>query len=71
VTDATADGEFPGDDNIVSRLLLTGEVRGYVHDPYYYFASPADSLINMLDLVMMTHGWRRIKWDALVRGQVP
>jgi hypothetical protein len=25
----------------------------------------------MLDLVMMTHGWRRIKWDALVRGQLP
>jgi hypothetical protein len=71
VTDATADGEFPDDDNIVSRLLLTGEVRGYVHDPYYYFASSSDSLINMLDLVMMTHGWRRIKWDALVRGQVP
>src|SRR5882757_1509417 len=33
VTDATADGEFPGDDNIVSRLLLTGELRGYIHNP--------------------------------------
>ena len=28
VTDVTADGEFPDDDNIVSRLLLTGEIRG-------------------------------------------
>jgi hypothetical protein len=71
VTDATVDGEFPNDDNIVSRLLLTGEVRGYVHNPYFYFAKQADSLTNLLDLVMMTHGWRRIKWDALSRGQLP
>jgi len=71
ITDATADGEFPDEDNIVSRLLLTGEVRGYVHDPYYYFAHTADSLTRELDLVMMTHGWRRFKWEALAREQVP
>lgn len=71
VTDATADGEFPDDDNIISHLLLTGEIRGHVHDPYFYFAGNADSLVNMLDLVMMTHGWRRIKWEALAKGQLP
>jgi hypothetical protein len=71
VTDATADGEFPGDDNIVSRLLLTGELRGYIHHPAYYFSGTADSLTSHLDLVMMTHGWRRFKWDALARGVVP
>ncbi|HEV9037550.1 MAG TPA: hypothetical protein VGQ51_13040, partial [Puia sp.] len=71
VTDATADGEFPDDDNIVSRLLLTGEVKGYVHDPYYYFSGTSDSIAGQLDLVMLTHGWRRIKWESLVRGQLP
>jgi hypothetical protein len=71
VTDATADGEFPGDDNIVSRLLLTGDLRGYIHNPAYYFSGTADSLATHLDLVMLTHGWRRLKWDALARGQVP
>jgi hypothetical protein len=71
VTDVTADGEFPNDDNIISRLLLTGEIRGHVHDPYFYFSGTADSLVNMLDLVMMTHGWRRIKWEALAKGQLP
>lgn len=71
ITDATADGEFPDQDNIISHLLLTGEIRGYVHDPYYYFAHTADSLTNQLDLVMLTHGWRRFKWEALARGQVP
>jgi hypothetical protein len=71
VTDVTADGEFPNDDNIISRLLLTGEIRGQVHDPYFYFSGAADSLATMLDLVMMTHGWRRIKWEALAKGQLP
>jgi hypothetical protein len=71
VTDATADGEFPNDDNIISRLLLTGEIRGHVHNPYFYFANSADSLVNMLDLVMLTHGWRRINWGALARGRLP
>jgi len=71
VTDATADGMFPSEDNIVSRLLLTGELKGKVHNPYYYFSSTGDSLVSQLDLVMLTHGWRRFKWESLVRGQVP
>jgi hypothetical protein len=71
VTDAEADGEMPWDDNIVSRLLLTGDVKGYVHNPYYYFSNQSDSLANQLDLVMLTHGWRRFKWDQLARGKLP
>jgi hypothetical protein len=71
VTDAEADGALPGDDNIISRLLLTGDIKGYVHDPYYYFSNPSDSLRAQLDLVMMTHGWRRFKWDQLALGKVP
>jgi len=71
VTDATADGDFPNDDNIISHILLTGDIKGYVHNPYYYFSGTADSLTNQLDLVMMTHGWRRFKWDQVVRGKVP
>ena len=71
VTDATADGEFPYDDNIVSRLLLTGEIKGTVNNPYYYFSNASDTLATQLDLVMMTHGWRRFKWDQLAKGQVP
>jgi len=71
VTDATADGDFPSDDNIISHLLLLGDIRGYVHNPYYYFSGTADSLTNQLDLVMMTHGWRRFKWDQVAKGKLP
>ncbi|MBN9385179.1 MAG: hypothetical protein J0H74_30765 [Chitinophagaceae bacterium] len=71
VTDATADGDFPDDDNIISHLLLLGDIKGYVHNPYYYFSGTADSLMNRLDLVMMTHGWRRFKWDQVAKGKLP
>jgi hypothetical protein len=71
VTDAIADGNKPYDDNIVSRLLLTGDIKGQVHDPYYYFMNSSDSLVNQLDLVMLTHGWRRFKWEDLAKGKEP
>jgi hypothetical protein len=71
ITDLAADGKKIFDDNIVSRLLLTGEIKGYVHDPYYYFSNNSDSTLQHLDLVMLTHGWRRFKWDMLAAGRVP
>jgi hypothetical protein len=71
VTDAEVDGKKSGDDNIISRLLLTGDIHGYVNDPYYYFKDNSDSLAMQLDLVMLTHGWRRFRWDLLTQGKTP
>ncbi|HTQ66934.1 MAG TPA: hypothetical protein VMI12_19210 [Puia sp.] len=71
ITDADADGKKINDDNIISGLLLTGEIRGYVHEPAYYFSNSSDSVSQYLDLVMLTHGWRRFKWEQLVRGKTP
>jgi len=71
VTDAEVDVNRPGDNNIITGLLLTGDLRGYVKDPYYYFMNESDSLQQQLDLVMLTHGWRRFKWEDLAQGKVP
>ena len=62
VTDAGIDAD--SSDNIISHLLLTGDLKGQVYDPSYYFSNNSDSLSQQLDLVMLTHGWRRFKWDA-------
>lgn len=58
-------------EEIVSRLQLTSDLRGYVHNPAYYFSSPADSVKEHLDLVLLTHGWRRYNWEALAAGVLP
>lgn len=71
ITDAVADGINPGDDNIISRLLLTADIKGYVYHPYYYFTNQSDSLMQQLDLVLLTNGWRRFKWDDMMVGRMP
>ncbi|MEO6894514.1 MAG: hypothetical protein ABI136_05720 [Ginsengibacter sp.] len=58
-------------DNIISHLLLTGELKGKVYNPAYYFMNTSDSMQQQLDLVMLTHGWRRFNWQKLVAGQFP
>ncbi|MCW3106110.1 MAG: hypothetical protein JWQ09_616, partial [Segetibacter sp.] len=70
VTDAAIGRQTLGD-NIISRILLTGDIKGYVHNPGYYFANNADSTANNLDLVMLTHGWRRYNWANLAKGRKP
>ncbi len=52
-------------ENIISSLLLTADLKGYIHNPFYYFAAAADSATNAADILMMTHGWRRFKWTEL------
>jgi len=59
------------DNTIISQLLLCGELKGYINNPSYYFSSDADSVVEHLDLVMLTHGWRRYKWDDIVKGKLP
>jgi hypothetical protein len=71
VTDALADGISANGDNIISRLLYTGDIKGYVYNPFYYFLNTSDSTAHYLDLVMLTHGWRRFKWDQLAKGKTP
>lgn len=57
--------------NIISNLLLAGDIKGYIHNPAYYFSGTADSISRHMDLVMLTHGWRRFKWDDLLQWKMP
>ncbi|MBI5372604.1 MAG: hypothetical protein HZA79_11340 [Sphingobacteriales bacterium] len=52
-------------ENIFSGLLLTADLRGYIHNPAWYLSSEDDSVKTAADLLMMTHGWRRFRWEEL------
>lgn len=69
VTDADLNQSEPFQDNIITHLLLTGDLRGKVTNPYYYFFSTADSAAFHLDLVMLTHGWRRYNWENVLAAK--
>ncbi|GGH82169.1 hypothetical protein GCM10011379_55650 [Filimonas zeae] len=69
VTDLNAGADTS--DNIVSHLLLTSDLRGYIHNPAFYFKNESDSLQKYLDLVMLTSGWRRINWQDIANNKMP
>ncbi len=57
---------------IVSDFLLQAELKGYIHNPAYYFTNNTDpTLRSKLDLVMLTNGWRRYNWDDLKVQKMP
>ncbi len=71
VTDAGLNPITPNEESIYSQLLLTSDLKGYVYNPAYYFSSNEDSVQQRLDLVMMTNGWRRFKWQDLLAEKWP
>lgn len=58
-------------ENIFSELLLTSDLKGRVYNPAQYFVSDDDSLNKQLDLVMLTNGWSRFKWEDIMAGRLP
>ncbi|MBL7725853.1 MAG: hypothetical protein JNK27_17070 [Chitinophagaceae bacterium] len=67
VTDADYNLHGLREESIYSSLLLTSDLKGYIHNPSWYFLSDNDSVRTALDLLMMTNGWRRFKWSELAR----
>ena len=60
-----------GSNTIVSQMLLQGDIKGYINNPAYYFSNDADSIHQHLDLVMLTHGWRRFNWTEIAQAKLP
>lgn len=54
-------------DNILSNLLLTSDLKGYVENPGYYFRRQDARTLRTLDYLMMTHGWRRHQLKNVLR----
>ena len=56
-------------ENIRSYLLLTSDLKGYIHNPGYYFLDDSPARRHYLDLVMLTHGWRRFNTENLFHSE--
>jgi len=54
--------------NILSTLLLTSDLKGYVESPAYYFSDNKSDKQNKLDLLMMTQGWSRYDIPKVLKG---
>ncbi len=52
-------------DNMVTNLLLSSELKGYIQSPGYYFQDDTPQRSNDLDLLMMIQGWTRYDWKRI------
>jgi len=55
--------------NILTSLLLTSDIRGFIHNPAFYFDDSNPLAEFSLDLLMMTNGWRRYNIPEVVAGR--
>lgn len=61
VRDAQTDERGYDNGNIMTDMLLSSELRGFIPYPAYYFAADDAQHRDDLDLLMMVQGWRRYK----------
>lgn len=57
-------------DHLLSNLLLTSDIKGYVEKPGSYFLKNDAQSKEKLDLLMMTQGWRRFDLSQVMNGVV-
>ncbi|RZL50981.1 MAG: TonB-dependent receptor [Pedobacter sp.] len=51
--------------NILTGLLLTSDLVGYVEKPNYYFLRDDAETRQELDNLILTQGWRKINWKEI------
>jgi len=51
--------------NLLSSMLLTSDLKGYIHEPNFYFEKNDQRRSQALDYVLLTHGWRRFDWAKI------
>ncbi len=56
---------------IVTNLLLTSELKGYIESPNYYFSRVSEKAAADLDLLMLTQGYRRYTYPDILGNKIP
>lgn len=59
------------ENTIFSELLLNSDLKGFIEEPNYYFTNVDDKKIEDLDILMLTQGWRRFKWQNIINNVQP
>lgn len=65
VRDASTTSVEPYTDNVLTNLLLSSDLKGFVESPGYYFSSSDVQTMADADLLMLTQGWSRYVWRQM------
>lgn len=58
-------------DNILSSMLLSSELKGRIEEPSFYFNPEEPKAKEAIDYLMLTHGWRRFQWPEVLSNTPP
>ncbi|MBP3420602.1 MAG: hypothetical protein J6K74_08470 [Marinifilaceae bacterium] len=68
VTDAAQAEKDSLSSSILSTLLLTSDLKGYVENPDFYFQNNDIKSLRLLDYLLMTQGWSRFDISKVAKG---
>lgn len=51
--------------NMKTWMLLSSDVKGYIHNVDYYFEADDEAHRRSADMLMLTQGWRRYDWNIM------
>ena len=57
--------------DIRSYLLLQADLPGHIEDPGYFFVEENATRRQLLDMLMLTQGWRRFSWKQVLQDNLP
>ena len=65
ITDMDQVAVDPHSGTINSYLLLESDIKGHIQDPGALFKDRERVSLHAIDLIMLTHGWRKFPWRDL------
>lgn len=57
--------------SIVNYLLLQSDLKGRINNLNQYFLKDDSRTNFLIDLLMLTHGWRRFTWQDILKEEMP
>ena len=64
ITDADQAESTSFSETLQSHIFLQADLRGYIQEPAYYFDTSQINSYKHLDLLLLTHGWRKYRWNG-------
>jgi hypothetical protein len=65
------EGLDAGHSNFYTHYFLTAGLKGRIDNPDSYFDRHDLTSLPRLDLLLMTHGWRRYAWEEMIQAEKP
>ncbi|MFP5080932.1 TonB-dependent receptor [Pedobacter sp. JCM 36344] len=66
INEASVPVDETKESSILSHILLSSDIKGYIEKPGYYFSNPSIDTKTNLDILMMTQGYRRFAWKDIM-----